>query len=421
MKKILLFILSVVIIAPNIVFADGVPVQKITLEQKGYFESLLHIAKNNFAVPTMIDVPVSFNDGAKSYALVIDSAGDIIPSTIITESQKSSLVLRASDSFGNLDANNMVDGKSNTFTEFPFIENGGKYEVVDSEVISRNSANGGNEIMYSEETYVGGEELDEDTNQNVVIIDVMSNRSFRADSLNLQFDKNIERPTRIRIVAVNKDGSEQVLLPEQFFGRDVINFPEANTDHYRVSLHYIKPLRISEITFFEKGVPQTTKNLVRFIAQPQMAYDIYYNTDEIVKIKSVEAPNFNSEKNVKLVQAESVGNNPLYKKADTDEDGVLDDVDNCLSVANTNQIDKDKNGKGDACEDFDKDGIMNADDNCPSVANRSQADEDVDGIGDACDGVESRFMEKNPWIPYVVLTIVFIIIAGLIVKTLKNK
>jgi hypothetical protein len=35
---------------------------------------------------------------------------------------------------------------------------------------------------------------------------------------------------------------------------------------------------------------------------------------------------------------------------DTDEDGVLDDVDNCPAVANADQIDTDQDGLGDACD-----------------------------------------------------------------------
>ncbi len=60
---------------------------------------------------------------------------------------------------------------------------------------------------------------------------------------------------------------------------------------------------------------------------------------------------------------------------DSDDDGVPDDVDNCLRVANRNQADSDRDGVGDAC------------DNCDRVANRNQADSDRDGIGDACEPV----------------------------------
>jgi hypothetical protein len=58
---------------------------------------------------------------------------------------------------------------------------------------------------------------------------------------------------------------------------------------------------------------------------------------------------------------------------DSDGDGVLDLVDDCLGLANPDQIDSDTDGLGDAC------------DNCVDVANVLQEDTDSDGLGDACD------------------------------------
>ncbi len=93
---------------------------------------------------------------------------------------------------------------------------------------------------------------------------------------------------------------------------------------------------------------------------------------------------------------------------DTDGDGVADDIDNCPSIANSNQDDLNGDGEGDACDsDIDGDGVENASDafprdpnesvdtdtdgfgdnadNCPVVANPGQEDLDGDGDGDACD------------------------------------
>jgi hypothetical protein len=70
---------------------------------------------------------------------------------------------------------------------------------------------------------------------------------------------------------------------------------------------------------------------------------------------------------------------------DDDGDGVLDINDNCLWTKNPKQIDT--NGRmGDACDlDDDSDGIIDEEDNCPQTKNPKQKDKDDDGIGDLCD------------------------------------
>ncbi len=421
MQKIIILLVIIFIVVPGITFADKVSVEKISLEQKGEFRSIATIQQNDFLVPKMIDVPLNIDINAKESVIVADSTGTIVPSTIIHKSKKIKTNFTASDSTGNKDANNMVDGDVETFAEMPFVEKDREYKIVDTNTVVRGSVDGGVESMYSEEHYKGGKKSDEEISQNKVVIDIKSNRLFKSDSVKFIFDKNIQRPTRIRIVSVQKDGSERILLPETFFSNDNISFPETNTNHYRITLHYIKPLRINEIAFQEKEVVSTTKSYVRFIAQPQMAYTIYYNAVDFVKIKPMELPNFNVNETVPVLHPSSEKDNPLYKKADTDKDGIIDSVDNCVNVVNADQIDKDNNGKGDACEDFDHDGVINAKDNCPMKANRKQLDTDMDGLGDVCDDQESRFMEKYPWIPYVVLAFVFVFVVGLIAKTLKQE
>lgn len=71
---------------------------------------------------------------------------------------------------------------------------------------------------------------------------------------------------------------------------------------------------------------------------------------------------------------------PDAAPADSDGDGIIDALDNCPDVSNSDQHDEDLDGVGDAC------------DNCPTVSNPDQADEgeveageQADGVGDACD------------------------------------
>ncbi|THB70239.1 MAG: hypothetical protein D6B28_09695, partial [Gammaproteobacteria bacterium] len=84
---------------------------------------------------------------------------------------------------------------------------------------------------------------------------------------------------------------------------------------------------------------------------------------------------------------------------DQDNDGIEDGNDNCILVANSNQLDSDGDLVGDACDvcpndatdscnedkDADNDGIEDDLDNCPAVKNADQLDSDGDSVGDACD------------------------------------
>jgi hypothetical protein len=76
---------------------------------------------------------------------------------------------------------------------------------------------------------------------------------------------------------------------------------------------------------------------------------------------------------------------------DCDNDGILNDDDNCVCTANPDQKDTDGNNFGDACDDdWDGDGVPNEEDNCPTIINPDQTNTDKDMMngdqdGDLCD------------------------------------
>jgi len=73
---------------------------------------------------------------------------------------------------------------------------------------------------------------------------------------------------------------------------------------------------------------------------------------------------------------------------DDDNDGILDVNDNCQFIVNVDQADNDNDGIGDICDDDDdNDGVLDDDDNCQFTANSDQSDVDNDGIGDVCDNI----------------------------------
>lgn len=77
---------------------------------------------------------------------------------------------------------------------------------------------------------------------------------------------------------------------------------------------------------------------------------------------------------------------------DSDGDGIPNNLDNCITIANPDQADDDNDGIGNPCDevvnpDTDGDGIPDNMDNCIEIANPDQADDDNDGIGNTCDDV----------------------------------
>jgi hypothetical protein len=87
------------------------------------------------------------------------------------------------------------------------------------------------------------------------------------------------------------------------------------------------------------------------------------------------------------------GQCPGFPDDDIDDDGVVNDEDNCPDDSNPDQADADGDLVGDVCDtcefdpanDADGDGVCGDLDSCPVAPNASQEDFDGDGQGDVCD------------------------------------
>src|SRR5207249_2573299 len=88
-------------------------------------------------------------------------------------------------------------------------------------------------------------------------------------------------------------------------------------------------------------------------------------------------------------------------QADRDGDGIGDACDNCPSVYNPDQVDSNHDGVGDACilpctlGDADADGVCNSVDDCRFATNPNQADGDDEVIGDACDNCGGAAADRD--------------------------
>ena len=232
----------------------------------------------------------------------------------------------------------------------------------------------------------------------------------------INLDRNVALPTQVEIRA-----DEVVVFAKSKISSSVISFPETKARNWQIKMWYAQPLRITELTLSQENSANEAIRGLRFLARPNMNYAVYFNPDRNVEIISGEAGNLRSDKDVLKTKSYVSSANFFYKEADVDKDGIADKFDNCVNVANPKQEDIDANGRGDACDDFDRDGIINSKDNCVDQPNSNQSDTDADRIGDACDGEENRVTEKYPWLPWVGMGFVVLVIGGMTLLTWKGK
>lgn len=236
------------------------------------------------------------------------------------------------------------------------------------------------------------------------------------------FDEYVILPQTVSVSAL-RNGTMQILVaPKPVSDNRVwITFPETMAQDWLLTFTYNQPLRIAELGVELSGESTMEQYMLQFLARPGSSYRLYTDPAINVPIRTQEYVSFSLSGNPLTQPLPKVLPNRFFQPPDQDRDGVLDQSDNCPSTMNVDQKDINRNGIGDACEDFDGDGEMNTTDNCPEHPNRAQQDSDGDGIGDQCDPDESRLTERLSWLPWLGIVLGFGIVFGLLTITMKKE
>lgn len=293
---------------------------------------------------------------------------------------------------------------------------GTNYEVVDS-----------SSLIGEEDALVDGDfetsaEFDLDADEGHAFAIIEGEEAITSNSVQIFLDNFVALPHEVSVM-VMENGEWRTILAKSKQYSTTYSFPEVTAKKWRIDFWHSQPLRLRELILLDKDdeIAAVSERIV-WLARPGEEYLIYINAEAKFHIAVSERPDLlKDDEEIVLLQTGEKKENPGFIEPDVDEDGVADLRDNCVNIANRDQSDLDDNGLGDACEDHDRDGVINSKDNCPDHPNSRQLDTDEDGLGDVCDGEESRLTERLPWLPWVAMGIVVLLIAGIFVGTLKRK
>ncbi len=349
------------------------------------FQNVFSVSFPEIQTPTVIEVPLDGVPLTSSTFAVFDETEGVFTEYRYSVENRSALnIVSVSSSPSVTNANVMTDGSYETASEFPITEQG----VV-----------------------------------GTVQIILTASSPVTTSALAFSFPQYVTNPETISI-EVEKNGVREYVVAQKRFQGAQVTFPETTASRWTVTLTHSQPLRISEIKFAQNRESLSSHEKIRFLAQPGHAYMVYINPD----IPNARVDVAYRGSNLALNRDIHYGSviypilpNEQFRPSDTDNDSIPDIYDNCPRVPNPDQADTNRNGVGDVCDDFDKDGHSNVNDNCPNHPNPDQRDTDGDGIGDVCDTEESRFTEKNKWVPWVGIGIAGITFGLLIFMAFKMK
>lgn len=357
-----------------------VATQNIVLVDSSAFRQYKDIIPPSLIVPTVVEVPFVERFANTFDFLVLDTETNApVPYLVVKKAKTNqpsiSLIVGDSGILGN----SMIDGDTDTFHEFSLPENG----------------------------------------RGAVSLVLKGENPLTLSGLTLLLDNYVALPTSIEVRALIS-GQEMIILASTKMQNNSVVFPKTTAKEWKISLTHGQLLRIKELVLKDDDIRIENSQALRFLAQPGREYRIFFDADRAVHLETGESGNLSHDKDTRILQSVLPQSNIKYVLADTDGDGIPDINDNCVSVANSNQVDLDTNGRGDSCDDFDRDTIINSIDNCPNNPNNNQADTDADGAGDACDAEESRITEKYSWLPWAGMGFAGLVLVILLTTTMRS-
>lgn len=381
----LVFLIAVIIAPLGVSSHEGeVPSQKTTEDVISAYRRYKETVQIAVPVPTVVEVPFGEEFLERLDFAVLDvSKNTFEPYFLKRETFTNQISVSANATSALNGTENMLDGRSQTYTEFILPEEG----------------------------------------QGKTIINLFGDQPITSSSLSLLLDSYVAMPTSIEIRANTQTGNK-IVVATRGITQSTIQFPRTTASQWTITLAYSQPLRIAELKLLQENATRTSSNAIRFLAQPDHSYRIYFDSDRLVVPSVGEAGNLSGDQDVLRISSLVSQDNPSYALGDYDADSIPDIRDNCVAVANPNQEDMNNNKRGDACDDFDRDGVLNSVDKCPDIPDRNQIDTDNDGIGDVCDSQESRITERYAWIPWVGMGfagIVLVVLFGLVVYSMRKR
>ncbi|MCK5460438.1 thrombospondin type 3 repeat-containing protein [Candidatus Gracilibacteria bacterium] len=231
-------------------------------------------------------------------------------------------------------------------------------------------------------------------------------------------DDGIIAPQKVSVRGLFKN-NEWVNIVSNISFSHRIPFPTVSLTGLEISYKTPHFLRLTEIEILGQKEIEKKDELI-FFAEENKNYTLLSNSHFGQKnYYSKEQQPLHTDTKTPVFTLPFSQKNPKFNP-DFDGDGINDSEDLCPKFIDPENMDKDKNGRGDFCEDPDLDNIYSNKDNCPFKYNPDQLDSDQDSIGDVCDDKEGRWTENQDYLLWIVFTISAGFLGFLVFRSFKK-